>query len=182
MSVFKLRYSSSSQLTSRESAREVCLDLSIFGQPTHRFKPMVDGLVQENQEFDLRFHPTLVYVEFPHVNGSLDETGPTSVGQDAARILQWLRTTKCVKGILRLCVPESSPRSESEDVICKALCGISVDVLDWRVLDLSLDVIFCNDSKNLEELYLYGSGNLGVLQQWSGPEGVTILPNVSIAS
>lgn len=142
---------------------------------------MVDRLVQDNPKVDLRFHPTLVYVEFPHVNASLDNTEPEAIGQDAAKILQWLQKTKSVKEILRLCVPSSSPRSEREDVIRKGLLGISVDVLDWRVLDLSLDVILCNASKNLEELYLYGSGNLGVLQQWCGPEGVTMLPNVSIA-
>ena len=143
---------------------------------------MVDELVREQEQVSLRFHPTLLYVEFPHLNASCDDTDLEPIGEDAERILQWLRITKGVREILQLRVPAASPRIESEDVVRKALCGISVAVLDWRVLDLSVAVISSSDSKNVEELYLYGSGNLGVLQQWSGQEGVTMLPNVSIAS
>ena len=81
--------------------------------------------------------------------------------------------------IIRLRVPGSSPRAETEQVIGSALEGISVDILDWQVLDLSIDIILRGKTKDVQELHLYSSGNWGVLQQWSGVEGVTLLPKVS---
>ena len=77
-------------------------------------------------------------------------------------------------------VPGSAPRAESENVIPEAISGLSIVSLDWRVLDLSIDIIFQSESKGLEELHLYSSGNRGVLDQWSGPEGVILLPKVSM--
>ena len=152
----------------------------MFGYPTHRFKPMVNRLVQEEPLPNLSFHKTLAYVAFPCLDTSDPSSYPESVGPDAERVLQWLKVSKGVSEIIRLVVPGSAPRAESEEVIGKALQGISVVSLDWRVLDLSIDTIFNSESKNVEELSLYSSGNWGVLKQWSGPEGVTILPNVSM--
>jgi hypothetical protein len=157
----------------------MCLDLSIFSQTTHKFQPFVDGLVQERQPFKVQFHPTLLYVQFPYLNASYHNSGQKTVGQEAEKILQWLRMKKGVTEIIRLRVPASTPCTESEEVIENALGGISVDVLDWQVLDLSIDIILMTDTKYVEELHLYSSGNWGVLQQWSGVEGVTLLPNVS---
>lgn len=157
---------------------KICLDLSIFSQRTHKFKPFVDCLVQEQQLFDVRFHPTLLYVQFPYLNASYQSNGPTAIGAEAVKILQWLRTKKGVTEIIELRVPGSTPRAENEEVITKALCGISVDILDWRVLDLSIDIISSSCAKDVQELHLYSSGNWGVLQQWSGVEGVTLLLQV----
>ena len=156
---------------------EICLDLSVFSQTTHKFKPFVDGLVQE-QLFEVRFYPILLYVQFPFLDASYHPSGPKAVGQGAERILQWLRDKKGITEIIELHVPGSTPRAESEEVIEKALYGISVDLLDWQVLDLSVDIILKSGAKNVEELHLYSSGNWGVLQQWSSIEGVTLLPNV----
>lgn len=94
-------------------------------------------------------------------------------------ILQWLRTKKGVSEIMELYVPGSAPRMESDEVIERALEGISVDHLDWTVLDLSIETILNGSAKDVEELHLYSSGNWGVLQQWSGIEGVTRLLKAS---
>lgn len=158
---------------------EISLDLSMFSRRTHKFKLFVDCLLQEQQPFDIRFHPTLLYVHFPYLDASYQSSGPTAIGTEAEKMLQWLRTKKSVTEIIELRVPGSTPRAESEEVIAKALSGISVDILDWRVLDLSIDIIIESRAKNVEELHLYSSGNWGVLQQWSGIEGVTLLPQVS---
>ena len=155
------------------------MDLSVFSQTTHQFKPFVDGLVQEQQLFNMKFYPTLLYVQFPFLNSKAHGGGPKIVGQQAERILQWLRFQKGVSEIVKLRVPGSYPRAESEEVIGKALDGFSVDLLDWEVLDLSIDIILKSSTRNVEELCLYSSGNWGVLQQWSGTEGVTLLPKVT---
>ena len=152
----------------------------MFGRPTHKFKLMVDGLVQKDRLQNLGFHTTLADVVFPFLDSSHPSSCPESVGPDAERVLQWLTVTKGVSEILRLIVPGSAPRTEREDVIRNAIRGISVVSLDWRVLDLSIDFILNSKSKNVETLSLYSRGNWGVLQQWSGTEGVTLLPNVSI--
>ena len=152
----------------------------MFGQPTHKFKPMVDGLIQKGRLPNLSFHKTMAYVTFPFLDSSHPDSCPESVGSDAERVLQWLRDTKGVSKIIRLIVPGSTPRAESEDVIRDAIRGISVVSFDWRVLDLSIDIIIGSASKNVEDLCLYSSGNWGVLQQWSGTEGVRLLPNVSM--
>ena len=117
-------------------------------------------------------------MQFPYLNASYQSSEPTAIGPEAEKILQWLRTKKSVTEIIELRVPGSTPRAESEEVIAKALCGITVDILDWRVLDLSIDIILRSQAKDVEELHLYSSGNFGVLQQWSGIEGVTLLPKV----
>ena len=148
----------------------------MFGQPTHKFKPMVDGLIQKGRLPNLSFHKTMAYVVFPCLDSSRPDPCPDLVGPDAGRVLQWLRNTENVSEIIQLIVPGSSP----DDVIRDAIRGISVVSLDWRVLDLSIDIIISNESKNVEDLYLYSSGNWGVLQQWSGKEGVTLLPKVSM--
>ena len=123
-----------------------------------------------------------MYVEFPSPSTSYHLSGPITVGREAERILQWLRRKKKVSEIIRLRVPGSTPRAETEEVIESALEGISVDVLDWRVLDLSIDIILRGRTRDVQELHLYSSGNWGVLQQWSGVEGVTLLQKVRKSS
>ena len=139
----------------------------------------MDGLLDGQQPFDIRFHPTLLYVQFPSLSTPYHLNRPISVGRGAERILQWLRRKKKVSEIIQLRVPGSTPRAETEEVIQDALEGISVDVLDWQVLDLSIDMIYESRTRDVQELHLYSSGNWGVLQQWSGVEGVTLLPKVS---
>ena len=69
------------------------------------------------------------------------DDGPAFIGQEAEKILQWLRTKKCVSEIMELYVPGSVPCMESDEVIEKALQGISVDHLDWTVLNLSIETV-----------------------------------------
>lgn len=104
-------------------------------------------------------------MQFPFLDASYHPSGPRAVGQGTERILQWLREKKGVTEIIELHVPGSTPRTESEEVIEKALYGISVDLLDWQVLDLSVDIVLKSGAKNVEELHLYSSGNWGVFQQ-----------------
>jgi hypothetical protein len=150
----------------------------MFRHSTHKFKPFVEGLVRNQLHFEIRFHPTLLYVQFPCLTEQA-LTAQRTIGQEAEHILKWLRNNKSVTEVIRLCVPAPEPCTERDEVIEQALEGISVDNLDWQVLDLSIDVLLKSGARNVEILHLYSSGNWGVLQQWSGVEGVTLLPNVS---
>lgn len=147
--------------------------MSVFGQSTHRFTPFVEKLIKEELPC-VRFYPRLLYVQFPH-----NEEEPSTFSLQVQRVLQWLKAKKEVREIVRLHVPGSAPRAGNEEVIRNALDSICVDTLDWQVLDLSIDVILDGKTKGVRELHLYSSGNMGVLKQWSGEEGVTLLENVS---
>ena len=52
------------------------------------------------------------------------------IGQEVVILLQWLKEEKEVTEILRLRVPGSSPRAESEEFVARALDSISIQELD----------------------------------------------------
>ena len=165
-------------LTTFAIDREICLDLTMFGRETHKFKPFVEALGRVPPL--IRFFPTLFYVQFPYLNPSFYER-PPAIGEEVEKVLQWLKDKKGVTEVIELRVPGSDPRAESEEPIQRALSGLSIDELDWGVLDLSIDILLRGATKNIKRLHLYSSGNWGVLQQWSGAEGVALLHRVSIS-
>ena len=117
-------------------------------------------------------------MEFPYLSPSYPNDWPTVIGPEVQKVLKWLSGHKGVTKIFRLRVPGSTPRTESEEFVGKALRKISVIQLDWGVLDLSIDILLGCGAKDVEVLHLYSSGNRGVLQQWSGDEGVKLLKKV----
>jgi hypothetical protein len=83
---------------------------------------------------------------------------------------QWLRD-KGVQRILKVIVDDLQEPAHSDEAIEEALKGFSVEILDWRKLDICPETI-CKASDELREVYLRWTGNNATLRAWSEPEGL----------
>jgi hypothetical protein len=87
-----------------------------------------------------------------------------------------------VESIKELVIPDSyiSPLS-AEFLRMFILNKFIISSLDWKVLDINLDLLTTNERliQNLKRLTLYSSGNWGVLYHWISMDGLVRLKNVS---
>ena len=68
----------------------------------------------------------------------------------------------------------------SDAAIEEALHGFQVEVWDWKRYDICIDVIR-NVNASVRVVHLYSTGNLAVLLNWSSPDGLGILSEVSLS-
>ena len=66
----------------------------------------------------------------------------------------------------------------SDKVIERALSPFDVIVWNWKRYDICSSTIFIT-APNVQELYLYSKGNIAVLLDWSGNNGLRRLKEVS---
>ncbi|OIW33085.1 hypothetical protein CONLIGDRAFT_162519 [Coniochaeta ligniaria NRRL 30616] len=86
-----------------------------------------------------------------------------------------------VKNIVHLQVDESVDRPCPDTLIESALGGIMIDTLDWKKTDLCASVVV-QAVPHVRSLYLYCSGNRGVLRSWAAADGLSSLSDVSFFS
>lgn len=122
---------------------------------------------------DIKFEKFLKYIEIPF----LDKVS-TGVQTDVVCILDWLCICKGVRNVFEVRVQDSRYTPHSEEDIEHALGGLEIQELDWRRLDLSIYTIL-SCAPDIEKLHLYSSGSLATIDHWTGPNGVTMLANVS---
>jgi hypothetical protein len=93
------------------------------------------------------------------------------------RFLVWLKE-RGVKAIKELIIPDSckSPLTP-EFVRAHVLRTFNIESLDWKVLDVSLDLLTEN-APSLKEVTLYSSGNWSILYHWVSVDGLAKLKNV----
>jgi hypothetical protein len=128
---------------------------------------------------NIAFESTLkyVYIPIPDSNDDLQNFLEMQAPHDeVSRILQWLTLEKGVRKIIELRVVDSSLWPHREDQIVDAVRKFDVEILDWRVADLSIDCVL-DAAPNVEELHLYSS-TWNSLCQWTSNEGAIILPKV----
>ena len=125
----------------------------------------------------IKMETVLEYVDLPIVQLKHDSSLPntaTGSGIEAQEQLQrresldsyrhifeWLRR-KGVKKIFEVRVEDIVPFPHSDQAILDALRGLDVEVWKWKRLDISSELI-AQAGKNVKEIYLYSSGNNGVL-------------------
>ncbi|KAJ3579865.1 hypothetical protein NPX13_g694 [Xylaria arbuscula] len=130
----------------------------------------------------LKFENVLSYVALPKLTvlepGSIDPAGPTHPGskgrRDMGTIFQWLRD-KQVETIHAVTVIDSTEPSHSDAAIEEALTDFSVEVWDWKKLDLNCDVIASCTKGAVRDISLYSSGNYAVLMGWASTDGLRCL-------
>ncbi|SRR6266480_7638179 len=85
-------------------------------------------------------------------------------------VFDWLRDQK-VRRIIDVDVDDDMEPCCTNDAIEASLKGFEVQRLRWKRTDIPCDV-FSNSTSALSDLSLYWSGDMAVLDGWSGPDGL----------
>ncbi|KUI59785.1 Major intracellular serine protease [Cytospora mali] len=165
--------------------KELCLDMSDSNQSTHDFEKFIKKLTapdiwtaQDDTGSSwrgLHFEETLFFVHLPDFNYVRLPRPNDGVG----RLFAWLKE-KGVHTIRRLHIPDSTTNPMSDEIVEDAILNkFTINDLDWRKLDLNLDVILRLESrKYVESLSLYSTGNWSILYHWISPDGLAKFPNL----
>lgn len=167
---------------------DLCFDISRINSSTYQVSDFVDSLIYQDEVEDRRVHryeETLKYVEFPPLD--MMEAGREPYKQNSYlrkdheevfRILDWLYS-RGVRKIIKLKVPDRLVNPHDDVRMADYVERFEVEVLDWKVLDLSISV-FKDRKHELEEIRLYSSGRRSVIDHWfNKDDGVESLPKVS---
>jgi len=127
----------------------------------------------------LQFEETLFFVHLPDFNYVRMPRPHEGVG----KLFSWLQT-KNVKTIKRLHIPDSTISPMSDEFVESAILDkFMIEELDWRKLDLNLDVLTRAKNKDhITDLSLYSSGNWSVLYHWISIDGLAKLPKVGCST
>ena len=164
------------------------LHLSDLSQPTHSFERFVKELStsekgrkqREKQPVaskfsssHLRFEDTLLYLRLPDFRRVVSHSKEQRMA--VAYLFEWL-SLQNVRTIIDCIIPDSLLCPLDDDFITKNLFQrFSIERLDWRKLDLNLDLLLrlkMKDWQCIEEMKLYSSGNWGVLFYWASVDGL----------
>lgn len=180
--------------------------MSDFNQSSHNFERFVEKLTsldadmeedvdEMNDEMDLeedngtlQFEDTLFFVHLPDLN-YVKQPCPHKT---LKTLFRWLRKKKQVKIIKKLNIPDNTINPMNPAFFeLNVLDSFEIEALDWRKLDMSLDILTGDADKkkppkmsatrnSLKELTLYSSGNWSVLYHWLSKDGLARLPKVCI--
>lgn len=166
---------------------ELCFDISQFNSKLYRVSEFVHSLInhQENEGL-LLYEPTIKYARFPPLDVHIDDK--EAFGRAAQEehtevfdILDWLKHKKQVRSIIELKVPDRLVNPHNERLIAKYADAFSIEILDWRFLDMSLSVFRADTVKpRIRELHLYSSGKQAAISHWFSEEGLITFPNASV--
>ncbi|KAI1505744.1 hypothetical protein F5X99DRAFT_367585 [Biscogniauxia marginata] len=145
-------------------------------------KPRAKTTMAEFQRhFDhLEFYKVLQYVAFPRLEFDRGDNEPDERYQgreDMLYFFDWLREKKGVERIIRVEVDDMDMPCHSDEAIEKALKPFSVEILDWRRLDLC-PLTISRIGGSLREIHLQWSGSNSVLRSWSEQEGLALTPTL----
>ncbi|KAK5991372.1 Subtilisin DY-like protein [Cladobotryum mycophilum] len=153
-------------------ANTICLHLSTINTEEQSFADYVQWLDAQKQNTAriFKFEKVLKYANFPDLDSqttaTLTSQGMVNLREDHTEIsdvFKWLGA-RGVQQVLELSVPDRllCPHSDESVTIC--VNDFSIQLLNWRKLDLYLGGIKNKD--NLRELHLYSSGNPSVHDHW----------------
>ena len=136
------------------------------------------------------FDPALLYVDFrkvefqdPDIDNPRALKRPQQAGagrRDMVKFFDWLYTEKRVRDIIKVTVEDSEGMPHCDEAIVASLERFSIEILDWRKLDLCPLAIqrASAKSKNIRQLHLWWSGSNAVLRAWSERQGLALLPSL----
>ncbi|KAM3548290.1 hypothetical protein ARSEF4850_009498, partial [Beauveria asiatica] len=176
---------------SQEPFNDLCFDMSRFNAPTFQVSDFIGSLIHQDkteQRQMLMYEHTLKYVEFPPLDmvaerrEAFKESTSLRVDHDEVfQILDWL-ANKGVTKIIKLVVPDRLVNSHDELKMAGYVRKFQVEVLDWKVLDMSLSAFRDPSSAptttttdqrldeestgQLRELTLYSSGKRAAIYHW----------------
>lgn len=147
--------------------------MSDFNQPSHNFAQFVDNLTAPDQI--MNFEDSLFFVRLPDLN-YVQQPLPHAV---IRKLFNWL-SKKGVKTIKKLYIPDNAVNPLSDELVKDAILDwFEINKLDWRKLDVNMDLLTLAEKKeHLLDLNLYSSGNWSVLSHWISFRGLPSLPKV----
>jgi hypothetical protein len=175
---------------------EIGLNFSDFNRSSHDFGKFIGDLARyEAALSNLSFEDTLLYVILPDFYRCENDEHHNHV----RKLFTWLQTKK-VKAIVRLVLPDSETHPLSEEFFKEVILNkFSISRLNWRKLDINLDVLYSpitlhsgrspeikvknaaaqvkndDEEKPIQVLLgvdLYSSGNWGPLYHWASEQGL----------
>ncbi|KAI5924907.1 hypothetical protein F4810DRAFT_102221 [Camillea tinctor] len=168
---------------SNEPFGDLCFDISRFSSGTYRVSTFVDSLIlHSGTQRLLSYEQTLRYAEFPPLDmmaGDRETFKENSHFKhehtDVFKVLKWLRE-KGVRSIIKLKVPDRLVNPHNDQKIAEHVKMFEVEILDWKILDLSISIFKDKEVKDrIRELHLYSSGNRAVISHWFSDEGIKSL-------
>ena len=171
---------------------DLCFDISRINSSAYRVSDFVDSLIFQDEgesRYVHQYEQTLKYVEFPPLDMMVadreayrENSYLTRCHDEVFRILKWLES-KGVEKIIKLKVPDRLVNPHDDVEMAKWVARFKVEVLDWRVLDLSISVFenktHEDETQEIEELRLYSSGKRSVINHWFNKGGLDSLGKVS---
>lgn len=135
--------------------------------------PIVDqhvfGAVYGNENFDQTLHHVAVRRII------INQTKNKDVGRTDMEIIFKLLKDRGVRHIVKVIVFDSESPPHSDESIERCLSGFkSVEILDWRKIDLCPETIY-KSCPDVVELHLWWGGNNATLIAWSAPGGLAKL-------
>ncbi|EYB28001.1 hypothetical protein FG05_12225 [Fusarium graminearum] len=168
-----------------ETVGQLCLDLSRFDSKGFRVSEFVDSMISQADNDLITYEQTLRYVEFPPLDMLPEEREiykddcPLQFQHtELFKILKWLREEKNVKTIIRLKASDRLVNCHDQRLMADGVKLFNVKVLDWKVLDLCLDIFDETCRENITDLCLYSSGNRAVISHWFSPTGFKSFKNL----
>ncbi|KAI0526729.1 hypothetical protein F5B22DRAFT_655851 [Xylaria bambusicola] len=170
---------------SDEPVADLCFDPCGINSASYRVSEFIDSLIwQSRNQKLLSYEQTLRYAEFPPLDMMANEresfTESSHLKQEhdeVFKILEWL-SGKGVKTIIKLKVPDRLVNPHDDIRMGREVNRFEVEILDWRVLDLSISSLEEETKTRLKELHLYSSGNRAAISHWFGSEGIRLLTNL----
>ena len=163
----------------------ICFDFPPI--PWKKQVPMDFDRFKESYKL-FNFDPALLYVDFrklelqvPDNPRAAERTQDSGAGRrDMVQFFDWLYTDKRVRDIIKVTVEDREGVPHCDEVIIDSLKRFSIEILDWRKLDLCPDAIQRASAKsnNMRELHLWWSGSNAVLRAWSERQGLALLPSL----
>jgi hypothetical protein len=154
-----------------EQNKELGLNFSDFNQPSHDFAEFISSIWNDGPaRNNLHFEQTLFYVVLPDFYRQSSDR----FHRDVSTLFNWL-VDRGVTSIIELVIPDSLEHPMEDDFVqANILDRFSVTRLDWRKLDVNIDILTASakSKDSLEVVHLYSSGNWSVLYHWASEEGL----------
>ncbi|KAM0227912.1 hypothetical protein ACHAPO_011119 [Fusarium lateritium] len=164
---------------------QLCLDLSRFDSKGFRVSEFVDSMISQADNDLVTYEQTLRYVEFPPLDmlpeareAFKDDCPLQFQHTEIFKILKWLRDKKKVQTIIKLKASDRLVNCHDQRLMAKGVELFNVKVLDWKVLDLCLDIFDEKSQETITDLCLYSSGNRAVISHWFSPSGFKLFKNL----
>ncbi|KAL6859365.1 hypothetical protein J3F83DRAFT_749926 [Trichoderma novae-zelandiae] len=151
--------------------KEIPFSLTMLQGP-----PSIDQHVFTNVFGEKEFDHILHHVAVRRV--VLRQTKNKEAGRTDMEIIFKVLKDKGVRHIVKVIVFDSEAPPHSDESIERCFSGFkSIEILDWRKVDLCSETIY-QACRNVVELHLRWSGNNAVLVAWSAPGGLARLPRL----
>ncbi|KAH8588899.1 hypothetical protein B0O99DRAFT_693055 [Bisporella sp. PMI_857] len=161
-----------STVRQEKDMQELMRILQASGEPVHELffdiSEFVQSLIQHRDPKKPvlpLYEETIRYAEFPALDLKVEDRESfnhnnhfTVPHVEVFDVLNWLHDDKGVRSIIELKVQDRLINPHDEIRIAQNVKRFNVEVLDWKILDLSISIFEKEVKERIKELHLYSSG------------------------